>query len=229
MCHTHAKHWMECAGRHCSNWVVKKCSIIPRFLISPPDPLLVHRRRGGMGEKRRLRTGDRKLYDWSIDKWWPIIFPVSSSLGANSKMILLCMSGRSSLLTSPLYSHHHHPAHTVYCTDAPQVPTVCRARSPCYLALDGIWSLGSIIAIIILVFSCCSLVRTQQIISIIIPILVQHTTTKAMAYSNNYLPHHLGRHLPSNSFIISQLNPADQSIWSIPSLLVVLLFFSDPI
>lgn len=107
MCHTHAKHWMECAGRHCSNWVVKKCSIIPRFLISPPDPLLVHRRRGGMGEKRRLRTGDRKLYDWSIDKWWPIIFPVSSSLGANSKMIL-CMSGRSSLLTSPLYSHHHH-------------------------------------------------------------------------------------------------------------------------
>lgn len=118
---------------------------------------------------------------------------------------------------------------TVYCTAAPQVPTVCRARSPCYLALDGIWSLGSIIAIIILVFSCCSLVRTQQIISIIILILVQHTTTKAMAYSNNYLPHHLGRHLPSNSFIISQLNPADQSIWSIPSLLVVLLFFSDPI
>lgn len=118
MCHTHAKHWMECAGRHCSNWVVKKCSIIPRFLISPPDPLLVHRRGGGMGEKRRLRTGDRKLYDWSIDKWWPIIFPVSSSLGANSKMILLCMSGRSSLLTSPLYSHHHHPAQhgLLYCS-----------------------------------------------------------------------------------------------------------------
>lgn len=94
--------------------------------------------------------------------------------------------------------------------------TQCLSVSPTDLTdsftlLFGIWSLGSIIAIILVVLSCCVVLACVVLLSKLNPwsassSLSSHGWLAGWPdYLNNYLPHQ-HRHRSSRSFIISQLN-----------------------